>query len=247
MQRFYFLDESGDPEFFGKRGKRLWEFEGWNEVLIMGLMETDNRKNLRSDIINFHESILDDTYYEGICSLSKEGHFFHARADHQEIRSAFFQFLRRRKDFRCYFHIVIKNPDLFINKFNKQAGKFYYYVVEKLLALPEYKSDDSHMFYLSRRTKATNEDFDRVIKSALNIEMGQEDLVYSCDVVKSCEFPKLCIVDYMLWALQRYLVRGESRFLKAVADKVAGISDGNKMKLTIEDILKKYKSPQYRA
>lgn len=240
MKKFYFLDESGDAEFFGKRGKQLWEHEGWHPVLIMGLLETADRKQLRKDVMEFHKNILDDVFYNGIYSINKENHFFHARIDHTDVRAAFFQFLRSRNDFKCYFSIVEKSPSEFIEVFDKNPSKFYFHVVEKLLELPEYSHLDEHVFYLSRRNKTTHEDFDRVIKSALNKQMQQENKLYSADIVKSSEYLELCVIDYMLWAVQRWIVKGESRFLKAVANKVIFVSDSrsnSQNKMTIEELL----------
>ena len=208
----------------------------------MGLLETNDRKQLRKDVIEFHKSILSDVYYNSIDSMKDHNHFFHARADHTDVRAAFFQFLRSRSDFKCYFSIVEKEPVRFIEIFDKKPTKFYFHAVELLLELPIYNYLDEHSFYLSRRTKTTNEDFDRVIQSALNKEMQQENILYSADIVKSSEYPELCVIDYMLWALQRWIMKGESRFIKAMYDKIAYVSNsksGVSEKMTIDAFLSK--------
>lgn len=65
----------------------------------MGLVQTDNRKKLRKEITDFHNEILIDPLYIGIPSLGYDKHFFHAKDDHPEIRSAFYRFLKKRDDF----------------------------------------------------------------------------------------------------------------------------------------------------
>lgn len=220
MDKYYYIDESGDADFFGKRGKRLWENEGWNPVLIMGLLETANRRQLRRDIIEFHEDILKDPFFEGIPSLGKSHHYFHAREDHPEVRAAFFQFLRTRNDFQCYFVVGTKNPEQFITEFEKSSTKFYFHQVRQLIDLPDFKRADIHHFYLSRRNKTTNERFNQVLESTLCKEMNEERLNYDAEVVKSMEYPELWVIDYMLWAVQRNLLKGERRFFKALANKV---------------------------
>lgn len=223
MEKFYFIDESGDADFFGKRGKKLWENEGWNPLLVMGLLETENRKEFRRDIKQFHEKLLKDSFFKGIHSFRKGKHYFHAREDHPEIRSAFFQFLRTRKDFRCYFVIGNKNPEQFISEFEKNTTRFYFHLVRQLVDLPRYISSDIHHFYLSRRNKTTNERFNQVLEDALCKEMKEDRLIYESEIVKSLEYPELWVVDYMLWAVQRKLLKGEARFLNALADKVVQI------------------------
>ncbi len=238
MEKFYFIDESGDADFFGKRGKELWKIDGWNPLLIMGLLETNNRKQLRKDVIQFHAELLNDPYYGGIHSLNKGNHFFHARSDHPEVRAAFFQFLRRRNDFNCFFVVRYKDPQVFINEFQKNTAKFYFHVVKQLIDLPKFSHTNHHQFYLSRRNKTTNDRFNQVLEDALCKEMYTERLNYQAEIVKSAEYPELWIIDYMLWALQRCLLKKEKRFLNALSDKVSIIqdNDGGEFKGSFETI-----------
>lgn len=191
----------------------------------MGLLEIENRKQLTKDVERIHEEILKDPLFGGIHSLEKENHFFHARGDHPEIRGAFFQFLKKREDIKCYFVIAHKSPEQFINEFEKSATKFYFHLIKRLLDLPLFEKEEKHHFYLSRRNKTTNEHFDNVLKDALRKEMSVEQLNYQAEIVKSSEYPELCVIDYMLWALQRYIIKGEKRFLKAMEDKIVLLID----------------------
>lgn len=43
-KKYFFIDESGDPDFFGNRKKILIGTEGFQPYLIIGMIETDNRK-----------------------------------------------------------------------------------------------------------------------------------------------------------------------------------------------------------
>ncbi|WP_028525649.1 hypothetical protein [Runella limosa] len=42
---YFFIDECGDPEFYGKRKKLLVGTEGFQPLLILGMVETPNRFN----------------------------------------------------------------------------------------------------------------------------------------------------------------------------------------------------------
>jgi len=234
-KNYNFIDESGNAEFFGKGGKQLWLEEGWHPLLIMGLAQTEDRKLLRKEIMEIHEEIVNDPLYKGIYSIDNKSHYFHARVDHPEIRAAFFQFLKRRTDFICYFVITYKNPDLFITNFNKSATKFYFNCVKKLLELSCFNKSKKHHFYLSQRNKTTNERFAEVIKDALVLEMSEDQLDYQAEIVKSSEYPELCVIDYVLWALQRYLLKGEKRFLNALEGKInlIQVCDGKDDKINI--------------
>ena len=70
---------------------------------------------------------------------------------------------------------------------------------------------------MSRRNKTTNDRFNQVLGDALCKEMYAERLSYQAEIVKSEEYPELWIIDYMLWAVQRCLLKKEKRFLNALA------------------------------
>jgi hypothetical protein len=48
---------------------------------------------------------------------------------------------------------------------------------------------------------------------------------YNCEIVLSKETPELSIVDYLLWALQRYLLHNDQRFYNALKAKYNLIVD----------------------
>ena len=46
-KRYIFIDESGDPTFYGSGKKLLVGTEGFQPYLIIGMIETSNRKALK--------------------------------------------------------------------------------------------------------------------------------------------------------------------------------------------------------
>ncbi|WP_257669382.1 hypothetical protein [Parapedobacter tibetensis] len=60
MKKYYFIDESGDPVFYGHRKKLLVGTDGFQPYLIIGMIETDNRRALRKAVVDFMEMIKAD-------------------------------------------------------------------------------------------------------------------------------------------------------------------------------------------
>ena len=82
-KRFLFIDESGDPAFYGNRKKLLVGTEGFQPYLIIGMIETTDRKVLRKAVVSFMKNIQADSLYNTIPSVnSDKGWFVHARGDH---------------------------------------------------------------------------------------------------------------------------------------------------------------------
>lgn len=69
---YLFIDESGDPAFYGNRKKLLVGTQGYQPYLIIGMIETDNRKALRKAVVNFMNSIKTDRLYNSIPSISTD-------------------------------------------------------------------------------------------------------------------------------------------------------------------------------
>ena len=58
-----FIDESGDPTFYGNRKKLLVGTEGFQPYLIIGMIETSARKELRKAVVDFMDNIKADNLY----------------------------------------------------------------------------------------------------------------------------------------------------------------------------------------
>jgi len=85
---YLFIDESGDPVFYGSRKKLLVGTTGFQPHLIIGMIETADRKALRKPVVNFMNSIKADNLYNTIPSIVNEkGWYVHVRGDHPENQS----------------------------------------------------------------------------------------------------------------------------------------------------------------
>ncbi|QMW06298.1 DUF3800 domain-containing protein [Spirosoma foliorum] len=228
LHNYLFIDECGDPEFYGKRKKLLVGEPGYQPLLILGLVETTDRKSLKQAVLAFQQQILADSLYRSIYSVQKSGWFLHARADHPEIRGEFFKFLRSYPDIR--FHAVIARKDLsiFNRKHNSNPSEFYFDIVHHLLN-GRFQFDYSYNIYLAQKQKNSQDRFVKAVDQTIVADIQQEKLQgapnYRCSIVPSSEMPELSVVDYFLWALQRYIYQNEIRFWESVEHKVVSVLD----------------------
>lgn len=224
---YFFIDECGDPEFYGKRKKLLVGQEGYQPLLIMGLITTKKRKYIRKRVLDFQNEILADPLYNSICSIKESKKWFlHAKDDHPEVRAKFFEMLRNLEGFRMYVVICRKELGIFNKRHNNNSSEFYFDVLHHLLKNRIFKESDIYNLYLASRNKTSMPKFEVAVQKAINAQKGFDNHYrYNCDIVKSKEYPELSIVDYMLWALQRYIIKGEERFYNAIKSKFNSIVD----------------------
>ena len=123
-------------------------------------------------------------------------------------------------DFTISVVIGRKKPAIFTQKHNNNPAEFYYDLVHHLLrgrlvARPE----RPHHIYLAQRGKDNIDRFQRAVGQAfyhyVATLMGEREMPV-CQMLLSSTCPELSIVDYCLWALQRYLLKGEIRFFAAL-------------------------------
>jgi hypothetical protein len=228
---YLFLDECGDPEFYGNRKKLLVGTEGYQPILILGMVETSDRKALCRKVAALRSKILADSLYNSIYSVSQPDWFFHARSDHSDIRSQFFQFLRTLTPSELQFHAVIGRKDLqiFNRKHNNNPSEFYFDLVSHLLQ-GKLHPENEYSIYLASKAKTTLHQLTSAVERAIEADAEKQGLSplqiqYKCSIEPSKQMPELSVVDYFLWALQRYLLKGEHRFWQTVEFLTGNVVD----------------------
>ena len=210
MKRYFYIDESGDSAFYANRKKLLVGTPGFQPMLNLGMITCEDRKELRSKIAYFISEIKSDLLYNSIHSLAKDNWYLHARGDHPEVRAKFFEFLRTLDGFKFYCVLGRKRLSTFNNKHNNNEKEFYFDLVYHLLK--DRLNDENIEFhiFLSARQKSTQEFLSLAIEKALErdntIRKVPKTISYKFDIIRSEDSLELSIVDYLLWAINRYII-----------------------------------------
>lgn len=225
---YLFIDECGDSEFYGKRKKLLVGEPGFQPLLILGLVETSDRRALGQAVLAFQRQILADSLFRSIHSVQKPGWFLHARSDHPEVRTEFFKFIRAFPGLRFHAVIARKELTIFNRKHNNNPAEFYFDIVHHLLK-NRLLTDGENNIYLAHKPKTTLKQLvgsiDKAAQATTRASAPDRPIAYECEIQKSSQLPELSVVDYLLWALQRYLIQGEIRFWEAMEHKVGSVID----------------------
>lgn len=230
QKTYLFIDESGDPSFYAKGKKCIVGSAGFKPLLLIGLIKIEDKKNIRQAVIQFMNEIKTDPLYKDLPCITKDPNWYlHASYDNLEIQVKFVDFLRKLEGFKFYCVIGRKRLNLFASKHNNSESEFYFDMVHHLLKGRLNKEDAFYQVFLSARDKNTQSKLKASIDDALKKDNEKRltplAINYNCEIVLSKDTPELSIVDYMLWALQRYILRGEKRFYSALQDKYSLILD----------------------
>lgn len=225
---YLFIDESGDPIFYGNRKKLLVGTDGFQPYLIIGIIETSDRKALRKAVVDFMGNIKADSLYNSIPSVATEkGWYVHARGDHPEIRAKFFELLRKLEGYKAHIAVAKKDLNIFNRKHNNNPSEFYFDVLHHLLNGRLLDPQCEYQLYLSQRGNNTLHRFEKAVAKALLANKAKTEGHIKCklQIVPSREIPELSIIDYLMWAVQRKVLTGEDRYFNALKDKYETLID----------------------
>ncbi len=229
-KRYFFIDESGDPTFYARRKKLLVGQPGFQPLLLIGMISLTDKAKIRNAILEFQQLILNDPLYNTIPSVANpKGWYLHARGDNPDIRSKFIELIRNLKGIKTFVVIGRKRLNLFHNKHNGNEKEFYFDLVYHMLKDRLNKEDEYYQVFLSARDRNTQTRLRDAVNKAIERDNKRrrtpKSIQYKCEIVNSRDTPELSVVDYMLWALQRYILHNDGRFYKALIDKYNLIID----------------------
>jgi len=229
-KKYIFIDESGDASFYAKKKKPLVGTEGFQPVLLLGMIILEEKQAIHQEIVDFENHIKSDVLFNSLaCVNDPKGWYLHARADHTDIKLKFVELIRRLEGFKTFAVIGRKRLSTFQHKHNNNESEFYFDMVYHLLK--DRLNDDSFFYQiiLAGRSGSSSAKLKDAIEKAIArdnvLRKNKLAITFSCITAPSNKMPELSLIDYLLWVLQRYILSGESRYFKALCDKFNLIID----------------------
>lgn len=220
---WFFVDESGDPTFYDRKGNLIVGQTGCSPILILGFIETQAPEAIRQAVLALHQEVINDPYFQDFPSIQKTAVAFHAKDDVPEIRYRFFKLISSL-DLRAQFIVARKVERVFRNNFNAQETAFYDHLISLLFQNVLHRFENNYIYYAKRGSR------DRQAPLQNAIQLGVKRFVAKWNVQPTSTFsvqaqtpagePCLCVIDYMNWAVYRAFTRQEMRYYRAVEEKV---------------------------
>ena len=225
---WFFVDESGDPVFYNRKGDVIVGNDGCSPILMLGFVETTNPRALRRSILKLQQEIVNDPYFQGIPSLEKTKIAFHAKDDVPEIRYRVYQHLATL-DFRAQFVVARKSEYTFKNRFGGNQNVFYDSLITRLFQNVLHRYQKNSIIFAKRGSRDRQQPLQQAIQQGKERFETTWDTTIDTDITIQAHMPNgepcLSVVDYMNWAVYRAFTRGEMRFFDTVADKVSLLVD----------------------
>lgn len=220
---WFFVDESGDPTFYDRKGNLIVGHPGCSSIIIVGFIETRTPEILRQAILDLQREVTSDPYFQDFPSIQKTRIAFHAKDDVPEIRYRFLKLISSL-DFHAQFIVARKIERVFRNNFQARETAFYDHLVSLLFqnVLHRY---ENNMIYFSKRGSRDRQApllnaIQQGVKRFRSKWNGSPSTSYLIQAQTPAGEPCLSVIDYMNWAVYRAFTRREMRYFRVVEDKV---------------------------
>ena len=225
---WFFVDESGDPAFYDRKGNLIAGQAGCSPILLLGFVETNDPKRLRKALLALQQEIVGDPYFEGVPSLAKTAIAFHAKDDLPEVRYKVYQLLATL-DFKAQFIVARKIEPVFRNNFQAKESAFYDHLVAQLFKNALHRYQDNRIFFAKRGSRSRQAPLQQAIQRGVQEFETTWHTKVATNISVQAQVPSdepcLSIIDYMNWAVYRTFTRGEMRYYRTVEDKVSLLVD----------------------
>ncbi len=225
---WYFVDETGDPVFYDRRGNLIVGQEGCSAILALGFIETHDPGSIRQALTDLHARIAADRYLQAIPSIARTNRSFHAKDDAPEVRYLVYRLLAEL-EFKAQFVVARKDERLFRTAFHADEGEFYDHLVSRLFESVLHRHARNRVYFAQRGSRVRQNRLEQAIRSGVakfetrwNTKVETEIRIEPQTAVGE---PCLEVVDYMNWAVQRAFVRREMRYYRFVESKVSLLVD----------------------
>lgn len=236
----YFVDEAGDGTLFDRKKRVIIGREGCSRYFLLGKIALPTLDILATELADLRQALLADPYFRGVPSMQpggqKTAQLFHAKDDLPEVRRETFAILRRHP---AFFSAVIRDKSVLVEEeqqrrqdnptYRYQPNTLYDALVSHLFADHLHQHDAYTICFAKRghadRTSALRRALD-IARMAHNEKQG---IVSEATIhIQACQPYSqigLQVVDYYLWAIQRYYERGEDRYLAMLWPSVEVLYD----------------------
>lgn len=225
---YFYFDESGSPAILGRRGKDLLKDGLTSKTFSVGYIQTENPRELFSNLVTLRNDLMQDEYLKSIPSLKNLERGFHANKDCLEVREKVFKLLKK-SDFEAYVIVARKSESVFRRKFNMSDKKLYKFLVSELLKnrVHLYKNIDIYFSEMGNTLSVKN--MTEAIKEAADkfqYKWGKENKNnIRVFLQQPSHIPLLQVADYILWAVFQVYEHGEFRYFNFLREKIKLVHD----------------------
>lgn len=222
---YFFVDETGDATFYNRRGRLIVGESGCSTKLMLGFVRVKHDPGeMRQAIVNLHQEVLNDPYFQQLPSFADTSIAFHANKDSPEIRYLVFKLIRSLK-FKACFVVSHKDEKIFQETYHGKTNEFYDDLISRLFQNSLHRYMRNHICVATRGSRVRQKPLELAIEKArLRFQQRYQLAPLGTTATVKLQSPKgepcLSVIDYVGWAIQRAYTKGDMKYYKLIKDKI---------------------------
>ena len=237
----YFVDESGSPEIFNKKGQVIVGTEGCSRFFMLGFLDIPDPKEVRDSLRDLQKKLITDPYFHNVPSMqpeeNKTAKMFHAKDDLPEVRWKVYELLRSFEGLK--FVAVVKDKHKVIQyalerrksdpNYKYNPNELYDHLTRRLFKNHLHLASKYKVIYSIRGNKPRTDAFGSCLQVAqerfMRVHKIGQSSVLELYPTQSKSDPCLQATDYFLWALFRLYEKQEDRYFNFIRDMFSLVVD----------------------
>jgi hypothetical protein len=238
--RHYFVDEAGDPNLFKRHRKPIVGKDGCSTFFMLGVADVVDPETVAAELNTLRQTLLADPYFKNVPSFDpargKTAVAFHTKNDLPEVRREVFNLLLKH-DIR--FYAVVRDKRVILDKvrdhqtekptYRYHPNQLYDRCVSRLFKERLHKHDGYLIHFAKRGSSDRTEALEQALETSRRNFRANWGVAATSPIEIRPGEPEsvvcLQVIDYYLWALQRFYERDEDRFLQLVWPHVGLVHD----------------------
>jgi uncharacterized protein DUF3800 len=225
---WYFIDEAGDPTFYGKGKGIIVGKEGCSRILALGFIQTFDPQQIRQKLLEVRESIANSRYLKDVPSIKKSLIAFHAKDDCPEVRQMVYEALST-VDFHAQIVVARKREHQFRVEFKGSQDKFYDNLVHPLLFYRTHLHTPATFVFSRRgnkpRERSLSDAVESVAKRFREKYTGASPVEITVKSEQMTNELALQAADYVLWSVHRAYEKPDMRYFNFLRDRILLVRD----------------------
>jgi hypothetical protein len=234
---WYFVDEAGDPVFYGAGKKVIVGDEGCSRILCLGYLHTCDPQQVRDRLAEVRIEIAKSNYLKSIPSLQKSLVAFHAKDDCPEVRHLVYEALMKA-EFSAQVVVARKREHQFRVEFGESQERYYEKLIQPLFLNRLHLHSPTTIVFSRRGNKTRQHSFREAVELTANRFHrkygGASTVEIDVQTNQMVQEPALQGADYILWAVQRAYEKNDMRYFEFCRERIellVDIYDWEKIKL----------------
>ncbi len=153
-KNFIFLDESGKPEVFSRKGTNLVQAGTASKNLVISAVRTDDHLAVQQSVTEFRLKLLKDKKFTETFSPAYSLNAFHAQTDYPAVRKAFFEWIRDCS-LNLKISVIVAEKLKAYPQLQRDAGRLYATVAGQLLKRFLHTAEDIEVIFSRRDASFT--------------------------------------------------------------------------------------------